>query len=86
MRNTEAKSNEPENDADKLVRLLDIELRHKRAGWRRAAQHRGTLRAVALLFLIAVIAGAVAAYFFLVTNNPRSERPRRDSPVPLPSP
>jgi hypothetical protein len=56
-------------DAEKLSKLLEIELLQKRATWQRAAERRSALRVLAFLFLLIVIAGAIAAYFFVVARR-----------------
>lgn len=65
-------------DPDKLALLLDIELMQKRAEWKRAAAARQSLRVGAVLFLLVVIAGAIAAYFFYMADAPT---PRSNAPA-----
>lgn len=71
-------------DPDALAKLLEMELALKREEWKRSRSRRGALRALSILFLILVIAGAVAAYFFFATNyrqpaGPGSTLETRDS-------
>lgn len=73
MPNAERKP-EP-NDPEQLARLLEIELMQKRAAWQRANGQRNAIRIVAFLFLFAVIAGALFAYYFFFADMaPRAER------------
>jgi hypothetical protein len=51
-------------DPDALTKLLDMELALKRAAWQRTRSQRGSWRAFSFLFLLAVIAGGLVAYFY----------------------
>jgi hypothetical protein len=51
-------------DPDALAKVLEMELALKRAGWERARSRRGTWRALSILFLLLVMAGALAAFFY----------------------
>ncbi len=67
-----------EQDPEALLRLLDLELRQKRALWQRAAARHRTSRMVGLFSIFIVIAAAFLALFFLFSQaneertNPRS--------------
>ncbi len=52
---------------DDLTKLLEMELASKREGWQRARSRRGTWRALSILFLLLVVMGALAAYFYFAT-------------------
>lgn len=68
MHPADGKPEPSEIDPEKLSKLLDIELVQKRAAWQRAAEHRGSFRALAFLFLLLVILGGVAAYFVFISG------------------
>ena len=51
-------------DPDALTKVLEMELALKRATWQRTRSQRGTWRALSILFLLLVIAGALVAYFY----------------------
>ncbi|MFL6583037.1 MAG: hypothetical protein ACJ8KU_00810 [Chthoniobacterales bacterium] len=74
METTDGKPDPIDPDPEKLARLLEIELMQKRATWQRASAHRNTFRALAILFLVVVIAGALVAYFFFMADMPGSDR------------
>ena len=69
MHPADGKSEPSEIDPDKLSKLLEIELMQKSARLQRVAAQRGTFRAIAFLFLLLVIAGSIAAYFFVVSHR-----------------
>ena len=69
MHPADGKSEPSEIDPAKLSKLLEIELMQKRAKWQRVAAQRRTFRVLAVLFLLLVIAGAIAAYFFVVSHK-----------------
>ena len=62
----ETRSQPPTADSDTLVKALEAELILKRAGWQSRAARRGVWRALSILFLFAVLLGALLAYFYLV--------------------
>ena len=53
-----------ETDPVALGRALEVDLILKRAAWEKARERRGTWRALSLLFLLAVILGALFAWFY----------------------
>ena len=55
-------------DPDALAKLLEMELALKREGWQRARSRRGTWRALSILFLVLVIMGGLAVYFYFATT------------------
>jgi hypothetical protein len=58
-------------DPDALAKMLEMELAMKRAEWQRTRSQRGTWRALSILFLLLVIVGALAAYFYLAPTLSR---------------
>lgn len=63
--------NQPSNfvgDPDALAKMLEIELALKREKWQRRRSQRGTWRALSIFFLVLIIAGALAAYFFFAMS------------------
>lgn len=69
MHPADGKPEPSEIDAENLSKLLEIELLQKRAAWQRAAAHRQTFRTFAFVFLLIVIVGAIAAYFFVASQR-----------------
>lgn len=59
------------SDPDGLAKLLEIELMQKRARWQQTKVRNRSFRALAFLFLVLVVAGALAAYFFFLSNAPQ---------------
>jgi hypothetical protein len=59
------------SDPDTLAKMLEMELALKRQEWQRRRSQRGTWRSLSILFVVLVIAGALAAYFyFAMTYRP----------------
>jgi len=50
MPDTPATTNSNENDAEKLARLLELELMQKRIAWKQAAAHYRTIRMFGFFF------------------------------------
>jgi hypothetical protein len=69
-------------DPDALTKALDLELAQKRVQWERERKRRGTWRALSVLFLLVVVAGALFVWFYLI---PTLNRNHRGSPEPQPS-
>lgn len=69
MHPADGKSEPSEIDPEKLSKLLEIELMQKRARWQKVAAQRRAFRALAFLFLLLVIAGAIAAYFVVASHR-----------------
>jgi hypothetical protein len=63
------------SDPDALAKMLDMELALKRQQWQQRRSQRGTWRALSILFVILVIAGALAAYFFFAMNYRQRAEP-----------
>lgn len=54
-----------ETDPDALARALEIELILQRASWQKARGHRGTWRALSILFLLLIVLGALFVWLFV---------------------
>jgi len=70
--------NPPSNlvsDPDALAKMLEMELALKRDTWQRRRSQRGTWRALSILFLVLIIVGALAAYFFFATTYRQPAEP-----------
>jgi hypothetical protein len=61
-RTADTKSNETE--AEKLARLLEIELIQKRAEWKQAGARRQNARVMSFAFLFLIIIGCLVGLFF----------------------
>jgi hypothetical protein len=57
-----------EQDPDAILRLLDLELRQKRAIWQRASARHRTSRIVWFFSIFVVIAGALLALLFVFSK------------------
>ena len=51
-------------EAEQLVRLLELELNQKRANWKQASQRNRSIRSGAFLFIFLVVAACLAGFFF----------------------
>jgi hypothetical protein len=51
-------------EAEELVRLLELELNQKRANWKQASQRNRSMRSAAFLFLFLIVAACLAGFFF----------------------
>jgi hypothetical protein len=63
-------------EAEQLVRLLELELMQKRADWKQASQRNRSIRFAALLFVFLLVAGCLLASF-LVFTRVSEQRPNR---------
>ena len=71
---TEKQPSNVATDPDALAKMLDMELALKRQQWQQRRAQRGTWRSLSILFVVLVIAGALAAYFyFAMTYRPARE-------------
>lgn len=70
MRDADRKLESSLPEPEQLAKLLEIELMQKRAAWQRTHARNRAFRALAFLFLFAIIAGALVIYFFFITNAP----------------
>jgi len=66
-----------EIDADKLSRLLELELIQKRATWKQAGERYRTIRTAGFVFLFVLIVGClIGGYFaFMRMNESRPNQP-----------
>lgn len=80
MSATEKHSSNLVTDPDTLAKLLEMELALKRSSWEQTRSRRGTWRALSILFLLVVIAGAIAAWIYLAPALSR-----RDETTPAPA-
>lgn len=69
MRESNGKFEPAGIDPAQTVKLLEVELLQKRAAWQRTKARNNSLRILSYLFLMVVIAGAAAAYFFLIPGR-----------------
>ena len=83
MLDADRKPEKQPTDPEQLAKLLEIELMQKRAAWQRGSARNRSFRALAFLFLVLVIAGAFAAYFYFVSSAPPTPENR---PAPARSP
>jgi hypothetical protein len=51
-------------EAEQLVRLLELELNQKRANWKQVNQRNRSMRSAAFLFLFLVVAACLVGFFF----------------------
>src|SRR3954447_8526110 len=75
-------------DPDQLLRMLDVELMQQRAARQQIAARRKSRRALSILFLFLILAGAaVAAYFAFATgkvDDIRARNPAAATATPTP--
>jgi len=66
-----------EIDADKLSRLLELELIQKRATWKQAGERYRSIRTAGFVFLFVLIVGyVIGGYFaFMRVNEQRANQP-----------
>jgi hypothetical protein len=66
-----------EIDADKLSRLLELELIQKRATWKQAGERYRSIRTAGFVFIFVLIVGClIGGYFaFMRLNETRSNQP-----------
>ncbi|HEY6206090.1 MAG TPA: hypothetical protein VIW21_07985 [Chthoniobacterales bacterium] len=79
---TETKPND--TDAEKLARLLEIELIQKRGEWKQASARRRNMRSLAFAFIFCVvIASLFGAYFvFMRVNEERGNQHQHSNTAP----
>lgn len=51
-----------------IDKLLELELEQKRTAWKQSRERYRTVRILSFAFLFLVIAGALAAFFFILTR------------------
>jgi len=69
------------SDAERLSRLLELELVQKRAAWKQARERKKSLRSLAFLFLFLLFAACLLGFFFAFNrvNEERQNRPMATS-------
>jgi hypothetical protein len=72
-------------DAEKAVRLLELEMMQQRAARQMAGTPYRGLRAASFLFLFAVLLGAAFAAYYLFFSGHLEEMRAANSPQPSPS-
>jgi hypothetical protein len=72
-------------DPENAVRMLELELMEQRAARQRAGTPYRGLRAASFVFLLAVILGAVLAFYYVFSSGALDEVRARNSPQPSPS-
>jgi hypothetical protein len=75
-----------ENDAEKLARLLELELMQKRMAWKQAAAYYRTIRMVGFFFLFILILACVGGFFFVFSrvNEERTNQRTVEAPAAQP--
>lgn len=65
-------------EAEQLVRMLELELAQKRANWAQVSQRNRSRRTAAFLFLFLVVAACLAGFFFAFVrvSDQRQNHPR----------
>jgi hypothetical protein len=72
--------NEP-TDPEQLIRLMDVELAQKRAARQRARSPYRNFRMASFIFLFAVIAGVVLAFYYVFFSGGLDEMRSRKEPA-----
>lgn len=76
-----------EQDPEAMLRLLDLELRQKRASWQQAAARHRTSRVISLFAIFVVVAAGLLALFFVFSQASQerlNSRPQLISDTPAP--
>ena len=71
-------------DPENAVRMLELELIHRRAVLQQAAAPYRRLRAASFIFLFAIILGALLAFYYVFYLGGLDEVRARNSPQPSP--
>jgi len=79
MPDTSATTNSNENDAEKLARLLELELTQKRAAWKQAAAHYRTVRLLGFLCLFILILACAGGFLFVFSRVNEERTSQRDT-------
>jgi uncharacterized membrane protein YukC len=70
-----------ENESEKLIRLLDLELTQKRTAWKRAATRHRTFRAIGVFSILIILAAIFLALFFLFSQANEERANSRPSTI-----
>ncbi|MFN2540789.1 MAG: hypothetical protein ABR514_01285 [Chthoniobacterales bacterium] len=80
-----ADTNLNQTDAEKLARLLELELIQKRVEWKQASARRRSMRSVAFAFIFLLVAAClVGAYFVFMRVNEERASQHSDTTTALP--
>jgi hypothetical protein len=63
-------------EAEELVRMLELELAQKRANWKQTSQRNRSMRSAAFLFLFLLIVACLTGFFFVFVQV-SEKRPNR---------
>jgi len=86
MPDTPTTTNSNENDAEKLARLLELELMQKRMAWKQAAAHYRTLRMFGFFFLFILILACAGGFFFVFSRVNGERTNQGDTATPAARP
>ncbi|HYY14217.1 MAG TPA: hypothetical protein VE758_07280 [Chthoniobacterales bacterium] len=82
MTEDDAATNSKQTEAEKLTRLLELELAQKRVAWKEAGARRRNARTMSFAFLFLIILGCLFGLFFAFSTV-NDQRPRaQSSPAP----
>jgi hypothetical protein len=78
-----ATTNANQTEAEKLTRLLELELAQKRAAWKEADARRRNARMISFAFLLLIILGCLFGLFFAfsIVNERRPREQSSPSPA-----
>ncbi len=86
MSDGNGKRERPASNAEEAATLVELELMRKRAAWQRVRVKRKTLLTWSLIFLFAVLAVAVFAFYLFISsgqmNDLRASAKAHSSPSP----
>jgi hypothetical protein len=71
-----ASTNSKQAEAEKIARLLELELMQKRLAWKQAGARRQNVRIMSFAFLFLIIAGCLVGLFFAFSMI-NGERPKQ---------
>lgn len=75
------KSQAEENDPATAEKLLELELMQKRAQWKQAKARGNNLRTLSLVFLLVVILGALAGFFYFFSFGTANDLKAHSTPA-----
>jgi hypothetical protein len=83
--NSDNDSKHEPDDPENAMRMIELELMRQRAARQQAGTPYRGLRAVSLLFLVAVILGALFAFYYFFFSGGLEEVRARTVPSPAPT-
>jgi hypothetical protein len=86
MADSPVTTNSKENDAEKLARLLELDLMQKRTAWKQAAAHYRTIRLFGFLFLFILLLACAAGFCFVFSRVNDERTSQRDATSPAGQP